>query len=148
MMSGSAGNSGLKMRSLSEKNALMLHWVAWCSRVSQYALVLGEVLRARRDRFECFSRRHWRSFSSHLAGQVFMRQRKVLSRFSICEPVVVVISIVLEVNLTSPLVMGQHTADIKQLVWQRLFLWDFTPENVREKSWLALFQWTNHQIEV
>lgn len=29
-----------------------------------------------------------------------------------------------------------------------VFLWDFTPENVREKSWLALFQWTNHQIEV
>lgn len=100
------------------------------------------------DRFECFSRRHWRSFTSHLAGQVFMRQRKVLSCFSICEPVVIVISIVLEVNLTSPLVMGEHTADIKQLVWQRLFLWDFTPENVREKSWLALFQWTNHQIEV
>lgn len=100
------------------------------------------------DQFGCFSQRDWKGLTSHPTGQVFRRQKKVLSHFSTCEPIVIVIGVVLIVHLTSPLVMGEHTTDIKQSVWQQLHLRGFRPENVREKSRLAFVQRINHQTEV
>lgn len=124
---------------------LMLLWVAWGSRISQYALVLGEVLPAcLTDLSASVEGTEEVSLHTWLVGCSWGKGR--------CSAVSQYVNQLLLLQVL-----------FWKLISQVLWLWGNTPqtsnnwsgsgsscETLHQKmsSWLALFQWINHQIEV